>query len=323
MARLEAKLARLAALAEHGCQPRSPALEREVLESLGDRSAHVVARAARLVEKLELDGLVADVEAQFARFRIEPQKTDKGCVAKTAIIRCLVELERGSENVFLLGLHQVQMEPAYGGRVDTAVELRAHSARGLVSTGGPETLLELTAALTDAAAMVRSAAVRALCALGRADVTPVLWLKTLLGDTDPQVLSESLEALLALSPARALPLVERYLDGGDEADAEAAALALGASRGEEALAVLTKRVDSVRAGLAGTFLLAISMLRREDAIAFLLDRLEQAPRSRAESIVKALAIHRHDDRIRDRAARALKKRADRKSLEETFRTAFD
>ena len=54
--------------------------------------------------------------------------------AKTAIVQCLSRLELGSPEVFLRGLHHVQMEPAYGGPVDTAVELRSESA---VSTGPP------------------------------------------------------------------------------------------------------------------------------------------------------------------------------------------
>ncbi len=272
---LEQKLARLSELGAHA---DSDELCQELRKFLADKSPHVVARAAALIGERRLAELLPDIEANFDRFTHQPTKTDKGCVAKAAIIKCLVELEDGSAELFLRGLHHVQREPSYGGPVDTAVELRSYSAIGLSLTGHLDTVLELVEALTDPESPVRLAAVRALGASGRLEVEAVLRLKALHGDEEPQVQSEALEALLAISPVRSLPFVERFLDSSDEDVAQAAALALGASRCEAAFELLTARVgDRLDSPLTRTLLLSISMLRRESSVAFLLDLVASFP----------------------------------------------
>jgi HEAT repeat protein len=220
---LDKKLARLS---EMSALPDSEELRRELRQRLEDKSPHVVARAARLVGDRGLTDLWPSIEAAFDRFTIDPIKTDKGCVAKTAIIKCLVELEQGSAEVFLRGLKHVQLEPSYGRPVDTAVELRSYSALGLAATAHPHTVLELVTALNDPESPVRRAAVQALGAAGRLEVESLLRLKALHGDQEPQVVSEALEVLLSISPGRSLPFVKRFLDSRDEDAAEAAALAL-------------------------------------------------------------------------------------------------
>ena len=235
---LEDKLARLSELSSDG---DSDEARRELTRSLADKSAHVVARAAAVVGDLGIAELASELESSLEPFYDEPEKTDKGCIAKTAIIKCLAKLDEGSPEVFLRGLHYVQLEPAYGGAVDTAVELRCESALGLVASGYPDTINELVTALTDKQAPVRLAAVRALAATGRSEVEALLRYKTLLGDEDLQVVSDALESLLVITPRRSLPLAKRLLDSNDEAVAGAAALALGGSRCEEAFELLTSQ----------------------------------------------------------------------------------
>ena len=160
---------------------------------------------------------------------------------------------------------------------------------------------------------MRLVAVRALAATGRAEVEALLRFKTLLGDEDLQVVSEALESLLVIAPQRSLPLAKRLLDYGDEAVAEAASLALGGSRSEEAFELLTSRIvdfdfDST---LTRTMLLALSMLRREEPIAYLLSLAETGTRRCAESVIKALAIHRYDSKVRERLEKALQSRKDK------------
>ena len=171
-------------------------------------------------------------------------------------------------------------------------------------------------ALTDKEAPVRLAAVRALAATRRPEVEALLRYKTLLGDEDLQVVSDALESLLVIAPGRSLPLAKRLLDSSDEAVAEAAALALGGSRCEEAFELLTSRLGDFdfHLPLTQTMLLALSMLRREEPMAFLIDLAERAPRRRAENVIKALAIHRYDPKIRERLEKALSKRKDKKLL---------
>lgn len=308
---LEDKLARVAELRDR----EDPSASRgELSKFLTDPSAHVVAAAAAAIAELGIPELAPELEAAIEPFYVEPEKTDKGCIAKTSIIKSLAELEAGSPEIFLRGLHHVQLEPAYGRPVDTAVELRCESALGLAASGYPDTVNELVSALTDPEAPVRLAAVRTLAATGRSEVEPLLRYKTLVGDEDLQVVSDALESLLVMAPRRSLPLAERLLDSPDDAMAEAAALALGASRSDEAFELLSSRLGTFDTPLTQTKLLAISMLRREEPIAFLMSLAETAPRRRAESVVKALAIHRYDPRIRERLEKALKKRKDRKAL---------
>ncbi len=171
-------------------------------------------------------------------------------------------------------------------------------------------------ALTDKEAPVRLAAVRALAATRRSEVEALLRYKTLLGDEDLQVVSDALESLLVIAPDRSLPLAKRLLDSSDEAVAEAAALALGGSRCEEAFELLTSRLGDFdfHLPLTQTMLLALSMLRREEPMAFLIDLAERAPPRRAENVIKAFAIHRYDPKIRERLEKALSKRKDKKLL---------
>ena len=307
---LEDKLARLSELSSDG---DSDEARRELTRSLADKSAHVVARAAAVVGDLGIAELASELESSLEPFYDEPEKTDKGCIAKTAIIKCLAKLDEGSPEVFLRGLHYVQLEPAYGGAVDTAVELRCESALGLVASGYPDTINELVTALTDKQAPVRLAAVRALAATGRSEVEALLRYKTLLGDEDLQVVSDALESLLVITPRRSLPLAKRLLDSNDEAVAGAAALALGGSRCEEAFELLTSHVGDFDFDLplTQTIFLALSMLRREESMAFLIDSAATAPRRRAENVIKALAIHRYDPKVRQRLDKALGKRKDK------------
>ena len=260
---LEDKLARLSELSGDSDETR-----RELTKSLADKSAHVVARAAAVVGDLGIAELVPELESSLEPFYDAPEKADKGCIAKTAIIKCLAKLDEGNPEVFLRGLHYVQLEPAYGGAVDTAVELRCESALGLVASGYPDTINELVTALTDKQAPVRLAAVRALATTGRSEArSAAAPTKRYSADEDLQVVSDALESLLVIAPRRSLPLAKRLLDSNDEAVAEAAALALGGSRCEEAFELLTSRVGDFDFDLplTQTIFLALSMLRREEA----------------------------------------------------------
>lgn len=321
MARKTALDRKLARLSELRALPESEALLQELRQSLGDKSPHVVARAVKLIGEREITELVPTVEANLERFTVEPTRSDKGCLAKTAIIKCLVQLEQGSAEIFLRGLHTVQMEPSYGGPVDTAVELRSYSAMGLSATAYPHTVLELVTALTDPEPPVRRAAIQALGAAGGLEVEPLLRFKALSGDREPQVVSDALEVLLAIAPGRSLSFVERFLDSRDEDIAEAAALALGASRCEAAFELLTARIENrIDSSFTRTLLLSLSMLRRENSIAYLLDLVAKAPRRRAEHALQALAIHRYDDKIRERVMEHLAARPDGKKLRALYET---
>jgi HEAT repeat protein len=315
---------KVARLAEMRSLPDSPELRRELKRFLEDKSPHVVTRAANQVGDRGFVDLESDLEANYDRFTIDPTKNDKGCVAKTAIVKNLVELERGSAEIFLRGLHHVQMEPGFGGPVDTAVELRSYSAMGLATTNYTHRVLELVTALTDPESPVRRAAVQALGSVGGVEIEPVLRLKALHGDPELQIVSEALEVLLVIAPGRSVPFVKGFLDSSDEDIAQAAALALGAARCEEGFDLLKARLESyVGPELTRTLLLSISMLRREQPMEFLLEQLEKAPSRNAEGALHALAIHRHDESVQERVKARLDARKDSKELLALFESLFD
>src|SRR5438093_736437 len=99
-------------------------------------------------------------------------------------------------------------------------------------------LAVLRAALEGTRSFAVAAAADAVGAAGRADGIPLLRYKALVGDADPQVLTECFAALLALAPSDSLAFVAPFLRHGDEAVSESAALALGQSRLEGAFPIL-------------------------------------------------------------------------------------
>ena len=313
---------RLARLAELRREADPDAARPELAKSLGDKSPYLVEKAAKLAADLGLDDLTGDLAAAFDRFMVDPVATDKGCVAKTAIARALVDLEALEDDVYLRGVRHRQMEPAYGGSVDTAAMLRAASAEGLLVCGHPNLGLEMTDLLVDPETPARVAAVRVLAASGRPEAEPLLRLKANLGDAEPEVTSEALAGLLAMNPEASLPFVNRFLNDDDPTLVEAAALALGESRLEEAMPALTARLEGCYDDrLRQTLLVAISMLRREPGLEYLLAMVRDAAPDRARQGLAALAIHRGDETIKERVRAAVAERGHR-GLREVFRREF-
>ncbi len=316
---LEDRLARLAELRrEHDAEAARP----ELAHSLRDKSPYLVEKAAKLAAELGLDDLGRDLADAFDRFMVDPVATDKGCVAKTAIARALVALEALEDDVYLAGVRHRQPEPAYGGSVDTAAMLRAASAEGLLVCGHPDLGLLMTDLLVDPETPARIAAVRVLAASGRPEGEPLLRLKARLGDAEPEVTSEALTGLLAMAPERSLPFVTRFLEDDDPAIVEAAALALGESRLEEAMPALTARYESCfEERLQQTLLVAISMLRREPGLDYLLSMVREAAPDRARRGLVALAIHRGDETLNERIRGTVSQRGHR-GLREVFKREF-
>ncbi|HSP96440.1 MAG TPA: HEAT repeat domain-containing protein [Candidatus Dormibacteraeota bacterium] len=150
----------------------------------------------------------------------------------------------------------------------------------------------------------------------------MLRLKALLGDEEPQVLSECLLALLAVAPDASLDFVAGFLDRRPPDIAEAAALALGGSRHKAALPLLRdwwERTFDVT--LRRTALLAIAMLKSDEAIAYLVGHVGESAAQHAAAAIEALALYRHDPRLRAQVEAALERRGDR-ALAATFRAAF-
>lgn len=314
---------RLGRLSELLAEPDAGIVRRELAKSLGDRSNHLVAKAAKITAELEVDELTGELTEAFDRFMVEPQRTDKGCVAKSALVETLVALDAREDEVYLRGVRHKQLEPAYGGSVDTAVQLRVSSAEGLMISIHPDLGLEMTELLVDSETPARVAAARVLAASGRTEAEPLLRLKAHLGDDEPEVTSAALAGLLALAPRRSLPFVARFLGSDEPAVVEAAALALGESRLEEAVPLLARRYDrGADRRLEQTLLIAISMLRREPGLEHLLSMVRDGHQGRAVQALVALAIHRGDDAVRERTVAALDGRKSGRELRSVFEREF-
>jgi hypothetical protein len=269
--------------------PEAEESRRELRAVLGGEGSHAVARAATLVGELGLAALLPDLVAAFPRFFEDPLRTDPGCAAKTAIVEALRRLEQDDRALYRRAAAHVQMEPVFGGRVDTAVDLRGASALALAESAGGDVLVDLAHLLADPEAPVRVSAARAIAVHGRAGGIPLLHLKALAGDPEPRVVSECLLSLLRLDPAGALPFVASFFERGDPA-AEAAAVALGESRRAEALPLLRAFLDRAsRRGAARTALLAIATLRRDEAVDLLLSLAKDEPGPLAREALSALA----------------------------------
>ena len=269
--------------------PRAAASLETLRAVLQAEGSHAVARAAAIVGEHQIEELAADLVAAFPRFFEKPERSDPGCGAKTAIVQALRRLDRCELAIFRRGAGHVQMEPVFGGRVDTAVDLRGASALALAEQGGSDVLVDLAHLLADPEPPVRISAARALAAHGRDGGIPLLHLKALAGDSEPRVVSECLLSLVRLEPGGQLGFVASFL-AKDDARAEAAALALGDSRRVEALPILRDWLDAAaRRGLGRAALLAIAALRRDEAVAFLLQVVRDEPPALARQALVALA----------------------------------
>jgi hypothetical protein len=273
----------------------------ELQRVLQGEGSHAVARAATLVGELSLEALVPELVEAFPRFFDDLPRADPGCSAKTAIVLALRRLEHDDRELYRRGTTHVQMEPVFGGQVDTAVDLRGASALALAETAGADVLVDLADLLADPEPPVRISAARAVSVHSRAAGIPLLHLKALAGDPEPRVVSECLLALLRLDARDEMGFVASFLDKGDEV-AEAAAIALGESRLAEALPVLAAwRGPARRRGLGRAALLAIASLRRDEAVDLLLSLARDEEPPTARDALAALASVGSDAALYERA----------------------
>ncbi len=316
---LEQRLADIAALRDRPVDEAARALLRK---ELGSKNGAAVAAAAQLVGELGLEELGKSLVVAFSRLLRDPIKSDPRCVAKIALVEALAALGAPTDDLFLAGLRHRQLEPVWGGRVDTGARLRGACALALIRMQHPDAVREVALLLADPEREARAAAACALGGTAQVETAiPLLRFKAALGDDEPEVVRECLTALLSLDGERSVPFVTELL-GREGAAAESAALALGASRLPDAFVALRDFHQERAIGeLRRVVALALAMLRSTDAEAYLLEVVEQASSGAAIEAVDALAIQRHDPAVRARVAAAVTLRAD-EALSEAFAAAF-
>ncbi|MFC1706773.1 hypothetical protein ACFL59_08125 [Planctomycetota bacterium] len=301
-------MARLTAL------PRSASNEdtvRELRRALAGKSNVLAAKAADIAAECAATALVSDLAAAFDRLLPEPDKADKGCLAKIAIVRALNSLEYDDTELFLQGIRHFQLEPAFGGRVDVADHLRAESAFGLVRLGYLEVLFELTTLLSDPEIAARRAAIEALRMVAAEACELLLRLKASSGDAEPELMGEVLSALVSINFERSKELVARFLSSRDQIIAQGAALALGETRRPEAFDLLRRQwrswIDGERRKV---LLLPIALLRSDESVRFLVQVVRNDPRELAIAALAALRIYADDPDRRETVRAAALQRDD-------------
>jgi hypothetical protein len=288
-----------------------------LVEALRARQARIVAKAARLAEDGLCYELIPALLAAFLRFLDKPVKTDPSCLAKKALAHALVALDCDDADFFRRGIAYRQHEPVWGGTADTAVDVRASCAMGLVASGYSRALVELTAMLHDPEAAARAAAVRAVACGNPREAEQLLRARVHAGDVEPAVLGECFTGLLAVAPDDSVSFVAAYLSHADDAVRELAALALGESRLEAALAPLKEAWNGVL--VPETFrralLRAAAAHRSEAAADWLLELVAEARIAVALDVLEALSLYRHNAKLAQRLEAAVVERGDRELLD--------
>ena len=103
----------LEALSRLRVDPTAPAARAEIGQYLAHKSNAVVAKAAQLVGNFELQDLRPHLVEAFHRFMKDPATADRGCAAKTAIVRALEALATPEEAIYLTGIRHIQMEGSF------------------------------------------------------------------------------------------------------------------------------------------------------------------------------------------------------------------
>jgi HEAT repeats len=259
-------------------------------KALTHRNNFIVAKAAVLARGFQLTQLTPELLSAFDRFFENPVKTDPQCWAKDALIRALAAFEHQDAEVFLRGMHHIQLEPVWGGSSDSAGSLRANCALALVqcrSLSENDLLGHLIELLADQEKPVRAEAIRAIEQVGSPSATLLLRLRAVLGSDEPEVLGACYGAILRIEGVKAIPWISRFLASGDDAAAEAA-LAIAGTRSLKGFAILRERFTATSdPWFRSALLSAIALTRQDAAIEFLLDLVSTEP-LHAEGAIEAI-----------------------------------
>jgi len=259
-------------------------------KALANKNNFIAGKAADLIREFNLHDLTPDLLNAFDRFFEHAEKSDPQCWAKNAISKALAAFELQEPDVFLRGMHHIQMEPVWGGRSDTAGTLRATCALALVQCRRlpePDLLAHLVDLLADKDKAVRTEVVRAIDQVGSASASLLLRLHATLGNDEPEVLGACYGGILHIEGATAIPWVAHFLAQADEVAGEAA-LALASTNSEEALEPLRHALESTTDPWFRKVLLsAIALLRHDVATDFLLE-LVRTESLNAEAAIEAI-----------------------------------
>jgi HEAT repeat protein len=272
------------------------ALLPKLQDALRSGSGLLAKKAAEIAKAREIRSLREDLEFAFTHLLRHPDE-DRGCQAKEAIAKLLIDEPDVDDQLWLAAARHVQMEGSFGPPIDTAAALRGMAAVGVAASRLRHKVHVLIDLLLDRESAARAGAARALGYLGTAEALSLVRYKTLLGDPEPEVVGECFRALLSAEDDRdeTLPFVAGFLRGSKDDLGEEAALALGESRDIRALPMLMDQLETTASAESrATLLRAIALLRREEAYERLASWLNEAsPRVREEARI-ALSVFRDE-----------------------------
>jgi HEAT repeat protein len=278
-------------------------------QGLKDRNNFVVARAAQIASDLRCVELVPDLLAAYDRCFVDPAKSDPHCLAKLALSRALRDLGHRGAEAYVRGLSHLQLEPAWGGRADTAASLRGTCARALTECFLDDLaiLRYLTDALADPDKTVRIDAAIAIDQLNRPEGALLLRLKLLIGDPEADVVGQCCTSLLSLATDGAVGFVARFLHDADADVQIEAASALAQCRDVEAIEVLRRfwHEDVPPLDVRRGMLIGLGASPLPQSAEFLLSVIATEPPTLAETAITALATSRFAADSRAPAAEAV------------------
>jgi hypothetical protein len=315
---------KIAELNDLKTRPDSDSLTEGLRSALRDRSNRVVARAAELCDELRRSELVGDLIQAYSRMFVDPLKKDPGCLAKTSISATLVNLDSQDIEPYRRGIIYHQYEPVWGGEKDSADQLRANCAMGMVRCATVmEALNRFADLLVDASPFARMGAARAIAAMGRWEGVPLLRIRVRSGESNAEVIGVCCASLLELAADDNWELVSGFLHHVNDDVRIQVALAVAESRLPGAFAAIrgawqAEGDPSVR----GTLLTCLGLLRSKESRDFLVSLIEGEDEAAAIDAIRALAPYRVLDELVQRMIPAVTASASprlRRVFEEEFR----
>lgn len=317
--RLDDKLNRLA---ERAQDLPSQSARDEFSKVLLGQSNVLIARAARLIARAKDRELCPVLVEAFHRMLTLPASFDKNCRAKSAILDALDELGYDGTEPFLAGIGYRQMEPVWGGEVDTAADLRGTCAVMLGRRYYPDIYFALVPLLVDPESAPRVAAASVLGGLGSDSSELLLMMKVLNPEQDPLVLRTCFAGLLSAETDRSWKFVTGFLKSSDTLLVESAAIALGESHDENAFPVLREAWESsVGLETAGALALAMALNRTDQALDYLIGAIDGSNPGSPRKAIEAMSIYSGDERLEERVRQAADSRRDR-AVFEAYQRAF-
>jgi hypothetical protein len=265
---------------------------------LSSKSSLVVAKTAKLCADHHLSQLNQELVQTF-RYFVEKAEKDKGCYAKKAIVKTLYELDFINTEFYTEAISVRQMEPVWGGSVDSAFDVRCWAANGLTLSTNVHIIFQLLELLHDTEPQARLGAVKAIAYTNPMHANILIREKILDGDEETYIIGECFHQLMIVDPDTNLEFVKAYLAHNDEEWVEYAALAIAAYNDLTAFEVLKEAIEQAFYDSKKRHLIkAMALHRSKHTVDYLLVLLESAGSQEVDTIIEALAIYRTNDKIR-------------------------